>query len=304
MVMKWLESFGKPLKIISFSHSLTLTSNILTWVLSIEMPLMIWSPLKPQKPSKNIRLESNAPPSPLMRQELKNLAWRRCGKVQMVRSETSWMELSSENPLLSRISQDLFQDGKSQLSSEDMPSEINIKPQISQSINLEPFRLSSREKTELSKDTKSINSKERVVLDLLCTILMQVLNSLLTAALSLLFQEFILCTWPLKIPSWKNTMVASRISSKKFTKSIIKNNSKKIRYGMSIVLLMIWSLIWLNLKEDMYGLARTTTEMFKAIASLKVILYLLRLWIIGLDDFSATCSWWISWSWGCSRNCY
>ena len=85
-------------------------------------------------------------------------------------------------------------------------------------------------------------------------------------------------------------MVASRISSKKFTKSTIKNNSKKIRYGMNIVLLMIWSLIWLNLKEDMYGLARTTTEMFKAIASLKVILYLFRIWIIGLDDFSATCS--------------
>jgi hypothetical protein len=48
----------------------------------------------------------------------------------MVQSETFLMEQSSDNLLLLKISQDLFQDGKNQLLSEDMLSVINIKPQI------------------------------------------------------------------------------------------------------------------------------------------------------------------------------
>lgn len=48
---------------------------------------------------------------------------------------------------------------------------------------------------------------------------------------------------------------------------------------------MIWLLIWLNLKEDMFGPAKTMMVMFKAIASLKVKDFLHRLWILGIDDF-------------------
>jgi hypothetical protein len=40
----------------------------------------------------------------------------------------------------------------------------------------------------------------------------------------------------------------------------------------------------------LFGLARTMMEMFKVIVSLKVIIDLFRIWIIGIDDFGSVCT--------------
>ena len=50
---------------------------------------------------------------------------------------------------------------------------------------------------------------------------------------------------------------------------------------------MIWLPIWLNHKEDMFGLVKITMEMFNLIVLLKVKIYLYyRLWISRINDFS------------------
>ena len=52
---------------------------------------------------------------------------------------------------------------------------------------------------------------------------------------------------------------------KKSLKKHIKVNSKFLKFGMSIDLLMIWLLIALKAKEDSYGLAKITMVTFNLI---------------------------------------
>ena len=63
----------------------------------------------------------------------------------------------------------------------------------------------------------------------------------------------------------------------------IKDNSKPRKYGMNTDLLMIWSHIWLNLMEVMYGLVKIMMEMFNLIVLLKVFInYILGYGSLGL----------------------
>ena len=85
-------------------------------------------------------------------------------------------------------------------------------------------------------------------------------------------------------------MEDSRILSKRFMMNATKKNSKRKNFGMSIDLLTIWLPIWLNQMVDSFGLARTMMVMFKVTVLLKVLYFLLRLWISRTYDFSASCS--------------
>eukprot|EP00178_Gracilaria_changii_P026459 TRINITY_DN81447_c0_g1_i1.p1 TRINITY_DN81447_c0_g1~~TRINITY_DN81447_c0_g1_i1.p1 ORF type:complete len:105 (-),score=7.01 TRINITY_DN81447_c0_g1_i1:199-513(-) len=95
------------------------------------------------------------------------------------------MELSSENLSSLKMSQDLSLHGNNLLSLEDMLLVINIKLQISKSINQENSRLFSLVRMDQLRKCKFITLKEKVELVWECIILMKVLKDLLIAASSL-----------------------------------------------------------------------------------------------------------------------
>ena len=64
-------------------------------------------------------------------------------------------------------------------------------------------------------------------------------------------------------------MVASKISSNKFTRVNTKTNLRKRRSGTSIDSLMIWLPLHLKATVDSYGLAKITMVMSNLISSLK-----------------------------------
>jgi len=64
-------------------------------------------------------------------------------------------------------------------------------------------------------------------------------------------------------------MVGSKIFLKKFTMKPIKKSLKQKNFGMSIDSLMIWLPIWLNLKVDLFGLAKIMMVMFRVIVWLR-----------------------------------
>ncbi len=186
-----------------------------------------------------------------------------------------------------------------------MHSVINIKLQILLSIGQELLKLSLEILKENKKKWKFLNSKVKEVLDSVCIMLMKVSKTLPIVALNLPFKDNIHSIWPLKIPSLRNMMVDSKISSKESIIKLIKLISKAKKYGTNTDWLMIWLPIWLNLMVDMFGPVKTMMVMFKVTVLLKVIyIFISRLWIIGINDISLTCSRWISWIWSCSRNSY
>ena len=69
-------------------------------------------------------------------------------------------------------------------------------------------------------------------------------------------------------------MADSKTSSNKSMWNSIKNSLRKRKYGMNIDSLMIWLLIWLNPKVDMFGLAKIMMVMFKVTVSLKVLIFI------------------------------
>ncbi len=101
---------------------------------------------------------------------------------------------------------------------------------------------------------------------------MKVFRNLPTAVSSLHFRDNIRCISLPKTLFSKNMMENSKISFRKSTNNTNHNLNKR-KYGMSIDLLMIWSLTWLNPKEDSSGHVRTMTEMFKATVLLKVLIF-------------------------------
>lgn len=237
------------------------------------MLLMIKSLFKPPKPSKPAKLESNAQPSPLMKLVWQSLISSRCGGLQTVQSETSSEVPFSEPPSLSRTSQNLFQDGRSQLSLEDTPLEISTKPQISAPGKLENSQWLSLLKIQARNQpisNFSISHKMEVSW-WECTILMTRSKSLLTHACHMLSAKTCPATWQPRTQFSRNTMVASRISSRKSTTEITENNLRQRVSGMSIALLMIWLRMSSNLAVASFGPVRTTTVMFNPISLPKVM---------------------------------
>ena len=102
-----------------------------------------------------------------------------------------------------------------------------------------------------------------------------------------LYSENTHSIWAPKIPSWKSTMVVSKIFSKKSTtrKSILlvilfklinlmfaestSRCTKQRRFGMNIVWLTIWLPMLWNQKVVLFGLAKTTTVTFSRTRLLK-----------------------------------
>ena len=132
------------------------------------------------------------PPSHLTKQESKNSNLNKCGKVPMEPLETFSMVPSLENLSSSTISQDLFQDGKNPLLSEDTLLEINIELLILLLTNQELSKLFSEILKVKKKKCKSSNSKEKEVSAWVCTMLMKVLKTLLIVVSNLPFKENIL----------------------------------------------------------------------------------------------------------------
>ena len=91
-----------------------------------------------------------------------------------------------------------------------------------------------------------------------------------TAAFNMLWIDNILCTWLLRIRFWKNTMENSKTFSNKFMKNSTGRSLRIKKSGISIDWLMIWSLIWWNRREDLFGHAKTMMVMFKVTVLLKV----------------------------------
>ena len=56
-----------------------------------------------------------------------------------------------------------------------------------------------------------------------------------------------------------------KIHFKKFIIKVINKIFKSKNYGINIVLLMIWLLIWLNQMEDLFGHAKIMMVMFNLI---------------------------------------
>lgn len=223
----------------------------------------------------------------------------------MVQSEIFWMVLFSDNLLSLKISLDWFLVGKNLLLLVDMLLVISIKLQILLWTNLANFKFFSKLMMELNKEWKCIITKELVVLEWACITQIKVYKVLLIAALILLFKDNILCTWLLRIQSWRSMMEDLRIFSKEFIKKNIRRNFKLKNYGMNIGLLMIWLHIWLSPMVGMFGLVKIMMVMFNLTVLLKVLSSLYsRLWISWFDDFGVSCTRWIGWSWSCPRNSY
>lgn len=91
-----------------------------------------------------------------------------------------------------KIFQDLYQDGKNLLLSEDTPLVTNIKPQISKLINLELLQSYLKEKMESKPKWKSINMKAKEVLEWVCITQTKVSNNSHIAVCNMPLEENIL----------------------------------------------------------------------------------------------------------------
>jgi hypothetical protein len=130
----------------------------------------------------------------------------------------------------------------------------------------EPSKLYSPQRMEeKNKYTRSMISQEEDAL-WACIILMNQSLILHTNVSSSHFWETTPCIFQPKTQFLKNMTEDSKIFSKPSMIKNTKNNSKKKKSGMNTDLLMIWWLIWLNLMEDLFGLAKITMETSNLIA--------------------------------------
>ena len=98
---------------------------------------------------------------------------------------------------------------------------------------------------------------------------MNLFMSLVIAASSMLFNASILSTSPQRTLFWKSMMVALKIFSKNFMMVNTSLNLKNLRFGMSIVSLMILLLTLSNQTEVLFGPVRTMMVMSNLILLLK-----------------------------------
>jgi hypothetical protein len=69
-------------------------------------------------------------------------------------------------------------------------------------------------------------------------------------------------------------MADSKTSSNKSMWNSINNSLRKRKSGTNTDSLMIWLLIWSNLKVGTFGLAKIMMVMFKVTVSLKVLIFI------------------------------
>ena len=189
-----------------------------------------------------------------MRDVLLSSSLKRCGSPPTEQFVTSWMVLSSGSQSWSRISPGWYQGGPNPSLSVDTHSVINTRPlilwytykyiYINRSLNQVSSRWCLR-LTVVQRSRLMRSSSSRVeVFVWECTTLMNPSLRSLIHVYDSPSPETTHATCRPRIPSWRLTMVDSKISSRLSSRKITLQSTRRRGYGTSTVLLMIWLPTW------------------------------------------------------------